>query len=39
MEHKQNLNSDDEGEINSETNDESIADTETDADTTGVVDV
>ena len=39
MEHKQNLNSDDEGEINSETNDESIADTDTDADTTGVVDV
>jgi DNA-directed RNA polymerase I, II, and III subunit RPABC2 len=36
MEHKQNLNSDDEGEINSETNDESIADTDTDADTTGV---
>jgi DNA-directed RNA polymerase I, II, and III subunit RPABC2 len=33
------LNSDDEGEINSETNDESIADTDTDADTTGVVDV
>ena len=40
MEHKQNLNSDDEGEIISETNDESIADTDTtDADTTGVVDV
>ena len=39
MEHKQNLNSDDEGEKNSETNDESIADTDTDADTTGVVDV
>ena len=39
MEHKQNLNSDDEGEINSEANDESIADTDTDADTTGVVDV
>jgi len=39
MEHKQNLKSDDEGEINSETNDESIADTDTDADTTGVVDV
>ena len=39
MEHKQIINSDDEGEINSETNDESIADTDTDADTTGVVDV
>ena len=39
MEHKQILNSDDEGEINSEAN-ESIADTDTtDADTTGVVDV
>ena len=37
MEHKQNLNSDDEGDINSETNNESIADTtDTDADTTGV---
>lgn len=37
MEHKQILNSDDdEEEINSETNDESIADTDTDADTTGV---
>ena len=35
MEQKKNLNSDDEGEINSETNDESIADdTDTDADTT-----
>lgn len=42
MEHKQISNSDDEGEINSEANDESIADTDTtitDADTTGVVDV
>jgi len=39
MEHKQNLNSDDEGETNSQVNDESIADTDTDADTTGVVDV
>ena len=40
MEHKQNLNSDDEGEINSEANDESIADTDTtDADTTGIIDV
>ena len=39
MEHKQIINSDDEGEINSEAN-ESIADTDTtDADTTGVVDV
>jgi DNA-directed RNA polymerase I, II, and III subunit RPABC2 len=35
MEHKQNLNSDDEGEINSEAN-ESIANTETDTDTTGI---
>ena len=42
MEHKQISNSDDEDEINSEANDESIADTDTtitDADTTGVVDV
>ena len=39
MEHKQNSNSDDEGEIKSQVNDESIADTDTDADTTGVVDV
>lgn len=40
MEHKQNSNSDDEGEIKSQVNDESIADTDTDADTTaGLVDV
>jgi DNA-directed RNA polymerase subunit K/omega len=40
MEHTKKINSDDEGgEINSETSDESIANTDTDADTTGVVDV
>ena len=39
MERKHNSNSDDEEEINSEANDESVADTDTDADTTGIVDV